>query len=95
MNINPLIDLIGTVISLYNWVLIAWIILSWLIAFNIINRYQPFVSRVMDVLSRLTEPVLGYIRRYIPLVAGIDLSPIILFLALGFLKSVLYTYLYN
>ncbi len=95
MNINPFIDLIATVITLYNWVLIAWIILSWLVSFNIVNPYQPFVRRVMEVLSRLTEPVLWHIRRYIPPIAGIDLSPIILFLGLGFIKSILYTYFYK
>lgn len=95
MNINPFIDLISTIIGLYNWVLIVWILLGWLINFNIVNPYQPFVRKVMEILSRLTEPVLRHIRRFIPPIAGIDFSPIILFLALGFIKGALYTYLYR
>lgn len=95
MNINPFIDLIGAIIGLYNWVLIVWIILNWLVSFNIVNRYQPVVRKVMEVLDRLTEPVLWHIRRFLPPIAGIDLAPIALFLALGFVKGMLYTYLYK
>lgn len=87
---NPFIELLSTVLSLYMWVVIIWVILQWLISFQIINRHQPFVYRVMMVLDRLTEKPLRFIRRYVPLVGGIDLSPLILILALQFTKSALY-----
>lgn len=95
MNINPFINLIASIIALYKWVLVAWIISSWLIAFNIINTYQPAVQKVLYVLNRLTAPVLDTIRKFIPPIGGIDLSAIILFLLLGFLRDALYQYLYK
>jgi len=95
MNINPFIDLFGAVISLYTWVLIIHILLSWLVAFNIINGHQPIVRKIQEVLFRLTEPVLKPIRRYMPNLGGIDISPIVLFLLLRFTMSALYTYFYS
>ncbi len=95
MNINPFIELITSVISIYTWVLIIHIVLSWLVSFNIINGYQPVVKKIQYALYRLTEPLLSPIRKYMPNLGGIDISPIILFLALRFTVSVLYTYFYT
>ncbi|MFV9876179.1 MAG: YggT family protein [Rickettsiales endosymbiont of Dermacentor nuttalli] len=95
MNLNPAIDLIGQIISLYNLVLIVWIVVSWLIYFNIVNKYQPFIRKLMYALAKLVEPVLNYIRSFIPPIGGIDLSAIVLFLALDFIKNALYTYFYK
>lgn len=95
MNLNPFIDLFATVISLYSWILIIHIILSWLVSFNIINPYQPFVKKVQYALFRLTEPLLKPVRKYMPDLGGLDISPIVVFLVLGFLKNALYTYLYS
>ncbi|RYE11710.1 MAG: YggT family protein [Rickettsiales bacterium] len=95
MNLNPFIDLLANILDLYKFAITVWIILSWLIAFGIVNRHQNFVERVMYMLRRLIDPVLEYIRRYIPNVAGIDLSAIVLFLLIGFVKNLLYTYLYT
>lgn len=95
MNINPFIDLINSIITLYNYILIVWIILSWLISFNIVNPYQPLVQHLNYFLKKLTEPVLNLIRSIIPPLGGIDLSAIILFLLLGFIRNSLYTYFYK
>lgn len=95
MNINPFIDLINQVIYLYSWVLGIYIMMSWLISFNIINAYQPFVSKLLYFLRRLTEPVLNRIRRYMPDLGGIDISPIVLILGLQFISGALRTYLYK
>lgn len=83
---NALIWLIDTVVTLYIWVLIAQVILSWLVTFNIVNRQQPFVRQVGLVLWRLTEPLLGPIRRLLPNLGGLDISPVILILVLHFLR---------
>lgn len=83
---NPLVWLITTVLSLYAWVVIIYIIMQWLILFNIINQHQPFVSAVMRILSRLVEPALLYIRRFVPAVNGVDLSPIVLFILISFIS---------
>jgi YggT family protein len=95
MNINPFVELIAGILSLYSWVLLIWIVLSWLIYFDVINRYHPFVSRISDVLHRLTEPPLRIIRKHLPDLGGIDISPIILFFLIRFTTSALYTYFYT
>lgn len=76
-----------TVIDLYIYIIIGSAILSWLIAFNVVNTQNRFVYMVYDVLNRLTEPVLAPIRRFIPSLGGLDISPIILLLLLVFLQN--------
>jgi YggT family protein len=83
----PLANLIGTVITLYIWVLIATAILSWLTAFGIVNRHNQVVNGVGRFCYALTEPVLRPIRRIIPLIGGVDLSPLILILLLFFVRD--------
>jgi YggT family protein len=77
--------LLLSIINLYWWVVIAQAVMSWLIAFGIINTYNKFVAQVGEVLYRLTEPALRPIRNLLPNLGGIDISPIILLLLLGFL----------
>jgi YggT family protein len=77
--------LILSIINLYWWVVIAQAVMSWLIAFGIINTYNKFVAQLGEVLYRLTEPALRPIRNLLPNLGGIDISPIILLLLLGFL----------
>ena len=84
----PLIGFIVLVIDLYIWVVIAGAILSWLIAFNVVNTHNRFVYQVADMLYRVTEPALRPIRRFIPNLGGIDISPVILILFLIFLRDV-------
>ena len=90
--IHPLIWLISQILSLYAFILIVWIILSWLISFNVVNPHNRFVSMVNMILGRLVEPVLRRIRGYIPAVGGIDLSPIVLFIAINFVQYTLVYY---
>jgi YggT family protein len=84
-----LVRLVDTVISLYIWLLIAQAVLSWLIAFNVINTYNPFVARVSEFLWRITEPALRPIRRFVPQIGGVDVSPIVLILLLYFLRDLI------
>ncbi|MEM8743065.1 MAG: YggT family protein [Pseudomonadota bacterium] len=83
-----LIQFIGMVIGLYIWVIIASAILSWLIAFNVVNTQNRFVYLLADALHRLTEPALRPLRRYVPDLGGIDITPVILILLLIFLRDV-------
>ena len=85
---------IDLALEIYIWLLIAAAILSWLVAFNVVNTRNPLVSTVGDVLYRLTEPVLGPIRRRMPHTGGIDLSPIVLFLGLLLLERIIIYYVY-
>src|SRR3546814_1690188 len=89
---NSLLWLIDTVISLYIWLLIISAILSWLIAFNVVNTRNRFVYLVVDFLYRVTEPALAPIRRFLPSLGGIDLSPMVLILLLIFLRNLLFEY---
>lgn len=84
--------LIDTLLSLYTYVLIAQVILSWLVAFNVVNTHNRIVGTIGEVLYRLTEPVLGQIRRFVPSVGGLDLSPLILLLGIYFLRNLLFEY---
>ena len=77
---HALIFLIDSALQLYEFVLVAWVILSWLISFNVVNTQNRFVYMLSDILYRLTEPVLRPIRRILPNLGGLDLSPVVLIL---------------
>jgi len=83
---NPFLWLILTIIDIYFWIILATVILSWLVSFNIINRTNPTVRQIGYALQRLTEPLLGPIRRALPDLGGIDISPVILLLVLQFAR---------
>jgi YggT family protein len=87
------LTLVSTVISIYVWLLIAQAVLSWLVAFGIVNRYNRVVATIGDFLWRVTEPLLRPIRRVLPDLGGIDISPVILILLLWFLRNLMFEYL--
>jgi YggT family protein len=89
-----LANLVNTVISIYIWLLVAWVILSWLVAFNVINTRNQFVYQVGDFLNRITEPALRPIRNLLPNLGGIDISPVVLILALYFLRDIINQYVF-
>ncbi len=84
-----LIDVLNLAIGLYIWVIIASAIMSWLMAFGVINTSNPFVRSVGEFLFRLTEPALAPLRRIIPPLGGIDITPIILYFILIFIQGLL------
>lgn len=86
---NALFWLIDQVIGFYITLVIVQVVLSWLIAFNVINTRNRFVYMVGEFLYRVTEPALKPIRRLLPTMGGIDLSPVVLILALYFLRVLL------
>jgi YggT family protein len=83
---NALIWLFDTVVTLYIWVLIGNAIYSWLVAFNVVNPRNQAVATIGDFLYRATEPVLAPIRRRLPNLGGIDISPVVLILGLMFVR---------
>jgi YggT family protein len=85
-----LVRLIDNVITLYIWVLIIAAVLSWLVQANVVNTRNRLVYTVGDFLYRITEPALRPIRRFIPNLGGIDISPVILILLLWFVRDLLY-----
>jgi len=80
--IPTLLWLFNTLITLYIWVIIVMVIMSWLTAFNVLNPRSPFVAQVDRALYALTNPVFGPVRRIIPSIGGLDISPIIVLLLL-------------
>jgi YggT family protein len=81
--------LLTTAIEIYIDLVIINVIMSLLVTFNVINTYNQFVSAVMNFLYKVCEPVLGPIRRFLPIMGGIDLSPLVAILALQALKILL------
>ena len=89
---TSLLGLIIQIINLFQFILIIYIIGTWLVNFNIINTSNRFVYSVMEAMYRLCEPSLNFVRRYLPAFGSIDLSPIVVYLGLWFLKSLLIDY---
>ena len=87
-----LLGLIIQIINLYKLVLLIYIIATWLISFNIINTSNRFIYSVMEILYRLSEPSLRLVRKYVPTFGNIDISPIIVYLLLWFIQSLLIEY---
>ncbi len=87
--VNPFIWLVLTALDLYMWVVIISVILSWLVAFNVVNTSNRFIYMVGDFTHRATEPALGRIRRFIPNLGGMDISPVVLILLLIFLQRLI------
>ena len=84
---NSVLNLFNDIVNLYIWVLVINVILSWLVAFNILNTGNRFVYSVLEVSYKLTDPALNLIRRYLPNLGSIDISPVILILGLNFLRN--------
>lgn len=86
----PLLRVLSIAIDIYIYLLIAMAILSWLVAFDVINPRNQLVRTVGTFLWRITEPALKPIRRILPNLGGIDISPVILILVLYFLQQMIF-----
>ena len=86
-----LIQTIVLALDLFWWIIIASAVFSWLYAFNVVNPRNQFVGTIGNALFRITEPALRPIRRFIPDLGGIDISPIILLLLIFFIRQFLLT----
>ncbi len=84
-----LFNLIDEVLGLYKWAIIIVAVMSWLISFNVINIHNNVVRAVWNGLNAVTEPALRQIRRFLPNFGGLDISPIVLILLVGFLQDLL------
>lgn len=82
-----LLQTISMLLTLVWWVFLVMIIMSWLISFNVINTRNQLVAGLWRVLNQITEPILRPIRRVIPPMGGLDLSPIVVFVIIFFLQS--------
>ena len=91
---NALFWLIDTVIDLYIFAIIVGAVLSWLIAFGIVNTHNQFVSIVGDFLNKISEPLLGPVRRFLPNLGGVDISPVVVIVLLIFAQRLLFDLFY-
>ena len=89
---NSLLWLIIQIIDLYQFILLIYIIATWLISFKIVNTSNRLVYRIMDILYRLCEPSLRFIRQYLPNLGTVDIAPIAVYMLLWFVKSLLIEY---
>jgi YggT family protein len=89
-----LLRFIDQLLGIYLFLLFVSAVLSWLVVFNVVNTRNPIVSIVGDFLYRITEPFLKPIRRYVPNVGGLDLSFIVLFVIVWFIRDVVIGNLY-
>lgn len=89
------LNLIIRVLDFYSYVIIATAIMSWLLAFDVINFRNDFVRTIWNFLNAMTEPLLRPIRRILPNLGGIDVSPIILLLLLMFVQELIKEYAYR
>lgn len=83
-----LLGFISYLITLYTYVVIAGVILSWLMGFGVVNPHNPFVRTLWEAVNAVTEPLLGPIRRAMPNLGAVDISPVILLLSCFFVQSV-------
>jgi len=84
-----LLGFISYLITLYTYVVIAGVVLSWLMGFGIVNPHNDMVRSIWNALNAVTEPLLRPIRRMLPNLGAIDISPVVLLLALFFVQSVI------
>lgn len=84
----PLLELINSVLGIFKLLVVVYVVASWLVALNVINTNNRGVFTFLAILNRLVDPTLYHIRRFLPNLGGVDLSPIIMILLLTFLQSV-------
>lgn len=87
--IVPLLNLIDAILGIFLIILVVNVVLSWLFAFDIVSPRNAFVGTVYEFTRRLTDPILAPIRKIIPPIAGVDLSVLVLMLAIQFIRELL------
>ena len=77
-------------LDVYLWIIIASIVVSWLTVFGVLNTRNKYVYQGCELLNRLTNPLIFRIRRVLPIIGGIDLSPVIIIIGISLLQRLLY-----
>ena len=80
-------------LNIYKYIVIVNVIISWLVAFNVLNTHNRFVYSILELSYKLTEPILNKIRRFLPNLGTLDISPVILLVLIWFLQTCMYLYL--
>ena len=85
--------LVLQILKLYSYVVIGNVVISWLIAFNVLNTQNRFVYSLLELTYKLTDPILNKIRRFIPNLGSLDISPVILLLLIWFIEMCMKLYI--
>ena len=85
--------LVLQILKIYSYVVIANVIVSWLIAFNILNTQNRFVYSILELTYKLTDPILNKIRRFLPNLGTLDISPVIILLLIWFIEMCMKLYI--
>ena len=85
--------LVLQILKLYSYVVLANVIISWLVAFNVLNTQNRFVYSILEMTYRLTEPILNRIRRFLPNLGSLDISPVILLVLIWFIEMCMHLYI--
>ncbi|MEO1197779.1 MAG: YggT family protein [Pseudomonadota bacterium] len=91
---RAILDVVLIALDIYVWIIIFSAILSWLVAFGVVNTRNQFVATVGNALHQITEPALRPIRRFLPNLGGIDISPIVLILLIFLIQRIIILYIY-
>ncbi|MGB1230100.1 MAG: YggT family protein [Holosporaceae bacterium] len=80
----PFLNIFRTLLSAYSWIIILGVALNWLIIFRVVNPYQPLVQHASYFYNAVTEPFYRHIRQFVPMIGGVDLTPLVLLLGISF-----------
>ena len=84
-----IISILMLLLNIYLWLIIFTVIVSWLVAFDVLNTRNRWVYKMCDILNRLTNPVVQRVRRYVPPLGGIDITPMIIIFGIYLLQNLL------
>lgn len=82
-----ILQIVQVLLTVVWWIIIVQAILSWLIAFNVISTYNDTVRTVWEALKRMTEPLYRPIRRILPDLGALDLSPLVVLIGIVLLQK--------
>jgi len=85
--------LVLQLLKLYYYIVLANVVISWLVAFNILNTQNRFVYSILEMTYRLTDPILNRIRRFLPNLGSLDISPVILLVLIWFIEMCMHLYI--
>ena len=91
---KAVLDVLMLALEFYKWIVIIAVIFSWLYAFNVINTTNNFVATIWRMIYQMTEPVFQWVRRFVPTISGLDLSPLIVLFGIFFLERIIIYYVY-
>ena len=80
-------------LKLYSYIVLANVVISWLVAFNVLNTQNRFVYSILEMTYRLTDPMLNRIRRFLPNLGSLDISPVILLVLIWFIEMCMHLYI--